>query len=81
MASCKSCGAEIDWAVDTAGKRIPVDQGEREDGNVAVFRPADNSGLIARYLKHGEQLIDERRTVSHFATCPQAEKWRERGRG
>lgn len=81
MASCKSCGAEIDWAIDPKGKRVPVDAGDKPDGNVAAW-PGQHVQLLARYLKRGEQpLQDERRTTSHFATCPDAEKWRERGRG
>ena len=78
MANCKSCRAEIGWAVDTKGKRIPVDAGEKPNGNVAVQEVGPR--LYARYLaKGGIPAESERRTTSHFATCPDARAWRERG--
>jgi hypothetical protein len=79
MANCKSCGAAIDWAVDPAGKRIPVDTGQREDGTLAV-QPLGGGALAVRYMRKGSVLsVDEYRAVSHYATCPDAKAWRERG--
>lgn len=80
MASCRSCGAQIGWATDIGGKPVPVDPGEREDGTLAVQEAGGK--LHARYLrKDGAVTAGERRTVSHFATCPQAGEWRTQGGG
>lgn len=80
-AACKSCGAPINWGTDPQGKSIPVDPGEREDGNLAV-QERFGGGLHVRYLRKGGVLtVHERRTTSHFATCPDRDQWRERGRG
>lgn len=84
MASCDSCEAPIDWTVTEAGKRMPVDAGEREDGNVIVTAGTRNGRpvLLSRAVTGGElPMPGERRTTSHFATCPDRDKWRDRGRG
>jgi len=80
VASCRSCDAPVDWALTEAGRRMPVDAGERPDGNLAVS--GHGRMMRARALKDGEQPAEgERRTVSHYATCPDSDKWRDRGRG
>lgn len=71
VSACKSCGAPVDWAVTPAGKRMPLDVGPAENGNltlklgIAVPRTEEHvaAGLPAR--------------VSHYATCPQANLWRK----
>lgn len=79
-AACRSCGAEIHWGRDAAGKRVPVDAAPREDGNLAVQLQAAGGELHVRTLrKDGVLTVHEWRAVSHFATCPDAQKWRERG--
>ncbi len=51
------------------GKNVPLDPEERSDGNIVL------EGGKARYLKQGEQYSGPR-WVSHFATCPDRDKWR-----
>lgn len=81
MAECKSCRAPIQWAVTSRGKQMPVDAGTAPDGNAAV-RKLPGGALGVRHLRADSPLADgERRTVSHYVTCPDAKKWRERGRG
>lgn len=79
MSTCRSCGAEIAWAI-TRGteKPMPLDALPVTDGNVAVSR--DGAGnLMARVLAAGEGArSDEKLGRSHFATCPQADSWRTR---
>ena len=82
VATCGSCGTEIDWALMPSGKRNPVDHHSAGDpnGTLAVKR-LDDGTLAARVLKDGDQPEqDEKRGTSHFATCPDADKHR-RGRG
>ena len=81
MAECRSCRITIDWAQLPDGKPVPVDRASAGDpkGNLAVHRTTAGT-LKARVLKAGEQLQPgEVRGISHFASCPQARQWRERG--
>lgn len=76
MASCRSCGVEIEWAVTEHRKSIPLDVGTRADGNLRVeSRVATERGMtpLVRYVKRGE---GDR--VSHFATCPDRDEHRKR---
>lgn len=79
MAKCRSCDAEIVWAVSEAGKRMPLDAKPFPGGNVEMIG-ADAAGTpVARVLSPGapnETGAD--RHVSHFATCAQAGSWRRR---
>jgi hypothetical protein len=68
---CRSCGAPIDWAITVRGSRIPLDIGRRlgPDGNVSVVDG------IAHVVKPGD---GDR--ISHFVTCPNADRHRKRDR-
>ncbi len=80
-ALCGSCNAPIVWAKDPAGKSIPVNHGSDPGGNLAV-QEARGGGLHVRYLRRDSVLtVHEWRATSHFASCPDAAKWRERGSG
>ena len=73
MASCKSCGAPIEWAHwETSGKATPIDAAPAANGNLAVV-----NGKIHKYTAEDARLARDRRT-SHFATCPDAQDWRSR---
>ncbi len=71
MATCKSCDAPIEWATSaTTGKAMPLDVGDTPNGNLVVVQ-----GSVRAFTAEDERLHRVRRT-SHFATCPQAGKWR-----
>lgn len=77
-ARCGSCHSEIEWAKTENGRLIPIDALPVADGNLAVRRVTGD--LLARVVKPEDQLEpDEKRGVSHFATCPNASKHRKRG--
>ena len=83
MAECGSCPAEVDWVLLPSGSRMLVDRASAgdPDGNLAVRRMADGT-LAARHVKPGDQLEPgEVPGKSHFSSCPDAQAWRERGRG
>jgi len=61
MSLCKSCQAEIEWALTTNGKKVPLDP---EPITVAVTQD-DGSVMVVT----GRQ--------AHFATCPNASKHRK----
>jgi hypothetical protein len=68
--TCRSCGAPIEWAVTTRGKRIPLDPGTHPDGNIDLV---DGIAYIT-----GQIAVPTRRRRSH--TCPNADQHRKRGR-
>lgn len=66
--TCRSCGAKIEWA-------------RRVNGNKAM---PWNGEIVAIRTKREEatnrviETLDSSVTISHFATCPDAEKFRRR---
>ena len=62
---CRSCTAEVYWIVTASGKRMPVDCDVE-------------GGYSPDAARANEGLVPEGRGISHFATCPDASKWRHR---
>jgi len=78
MSRCKSCGAEIIWIRMTSGKNMPCNATKypyRLDlhGDLTLVTP---QGKVARgtYDPEGENIG----YMSHFATCPAANRFRRR---
>lgn len=69
MARCRSCGAEILWAVTKAGKRIPIDPEPEPYGNVQLDESAGEVRATVVAIGDGTH-------VSHFASCPLAYRHR-----
>lgn len=68
MSNCKSCGEEIKWLKTRAGKNIPVnipDSIEEETKHDAVISAVE---------------FNKDYMVAHFATCPQANKHRNKNK-
>ena len=77
MASCRSCGAELVWAVTANGKRIPLDTKPVEHPKSGLFRLV-SAGIDPRIRPPLAASADaDDLYVSHFATCPNAEEWRK----
>lgn len=58
---------------------MPVDHDPTEAGNLAVRRDPEDGQLRARPAPAGAKLAaGERRGMSHFATCPNADQHRKR---
>ncbi len=84
---CASCDAEIIWAKSVTGKSMPVDPEPIEGGNIVLVRNDSDEPPTARYEGPARQaylkkLAERRRDVSklfvsHFTSCPDAEKWRK----
>lgn len=76
MSTCRSCGAEILWAITEKGKPMPLDAApvEAADARQGLFEIA--------HTGEGTFAIPSRpvpaRFVSHFATCPNADSHRKR---
>lgn len=76
MATCRSCGAEIQWMETENGKKMPVDPeplrwGDLKNGDVAV----NFHGRTRKKNKHMRENGDW--FLSHFATCPNADDHRK----
>lgn len=69
MSTCE-CGAPMRWEKTVAGAKIPLDPEPVPLGNLYIRE----DGLVATYHKDlGRSVL---RYVSHFATCPVADKYR-----
>lgn len=73
MSQCRSCGADIVWALTTNGKRMPVDAEPSAEGNIRLRNAGGHvfADVVA-------PLSHDRLRLSHFATCPSFAKHRRR---
>ena len=77
MSKCRSCGAEIIWVPTVSGKNMPCDakpipyREDIEGGQVIVT----SDGRVVRAKV--DLTSDTFGYISHFATCPNADKWRK----
>jgi 5'-3' exonuclease len=77
---CQSprCRQKIRWAVTEAGEEMPVDYAPDPAGRLVRFMRAPGDWRI-RVLKKGEEpAAGETRWTSHYATCPEATRFRGR---
>ena len=65
LVKCKSCGELVFWVISTRGATIPINQQQSVDGNIRIV---DGTALVGT---KGSGPY-----VSHFATCPHANKHR-----
>jgi hypothetical protein len=70
MNFCKSCGAEIIWAVTENGKRMPLDA--QPINRPSCFVLNDREDPPVAVVAKGPSVY-----VSHFATCPNADQHRK----
>ncbi len=75
---CRSCNAEIVWAVTKRGKRAPVDKRPDHRGDFLLIRTSGELRLVHQATATFEQLAEHGpdRYVTHFATCPAADRHR-----
>lgn len=83
MSACRSCGAPVVWAVTVDGRRMPVDRDPVDGGNVLLAPSVEPGGsptatVVGKRVQ--ETLFGDNgpRYVSHFATCPDANRHRRR---
>lgn len=80
LGRCRSCGRDVLWLVTTAGKRMPCDLGQVwlvEDPQGGQIGVSAEGATITGYGVGGpgRDVVEVR--TSHFATCPEAAKWRK----
>lgn len=76
---CKSCTRPIIWAVTKNGHPMPVDPVAIDGGNLELQRQAGlppRANIIPPREAGGRQGLRR----SHFASCPDAARWRKEGR-
>ena len=67
MAECRSCGVAILWVRTQRGHLMPVDREPVRGGNLHIERGIAQVVAPSGALRH----------VSHYATCPAADKHRK----
>lgn len=76
-ATCRSCGAQIEWCLTSTGKKTPINaEPDREHGTIKQrggYAHILSGDDLQRAREAGETLY-----VSHWATCPQSRAWRKR---
>ena len=78
---CSSCYRPIIWAITTTAKAMPVDaEPPTQGGNVDLEHRGATVKPLARVLGVAAQFGRANLRTSHFATCPDAKKWRSKGR-
>lgn len=72
---CRSCGAPIIWALTRTYRIMPIDAEPVDGGNVVIVGRGERAPRVD--VRPGGTLFDDRPTyTSHFATCPDAARWR-----
>ena len=78
---CRACGAEIGFIKTVAGKTIPVNPEEvayeqKAGGSLKIVTP--NGEVLSAERPADPQKATGIGYISHFATCPEADKFRKR---
>lgn len=80
MARCRSCGAEINFIAMNSGKLHPVDTVKhtmiKGEGKETLI--TDDGEIIRGTFASYEEGANASGYISHFATCPYADKFRRR---
>ena len=81
MSKCRSCGAEIKFIKLKSGKWNPVDIQKhtiiKDEGNEILV--AENGEIIRGKFASIKEGANASGYISHFVTCPNADRHRNRG--
>lgn len=75
--NCRACGAAIFFVLSASGKSVPLDAVPADNGNYEI----GDDGIARVVTKERICEIEEGSPLylSHFATCPDAKKFRKKG--
>jgi hypothetical protein len=82
VSACRSCNAPVVWAITSkTGAAIPLDPNPIADGNVVRIGTATRGAPLVLVLTDEELGRARKQGVvqlyrSHFASCPDADRWR-----
>lgn len=79
--TCRGCGAPIIWIKTAAGKSMPCDAEpitywQDSTGSNKIVTP--NGEVLSARLEGDPQKATSIGYISHFATCPAADKFRRK---
>jgi len=80
---CRSCGAQIIWIKTKAGKNMPcnaklVSFRYPKEGEKGTQRIVLAHGEVVSVIEEDSDKADGQGYISHFASCPNANKHRRR---
>lgn len=77
---CRSCRAQIAWAITPNGKKLPLDPEPHDQGNLTVSLDGGvlRTGVVLRAAREAMHEAGNQLYLSHFATCAHADQWRKR---
>lgn len=75
---CRTCTAQIIWAVTRNGKDMPVDAEPTPDGNVRLVERRGMDPLAEVIGNPAKRFGLTGLRLTHFVKCPQADRWRRR---
>lgn len=80
LALCRSCSARVVWIRTQSGKRMPLDADPSPKGDFVIVKHIDGGTLAVLVTPKTVEFYHDikERYLSHFATCPDAGKWRRR---
>lgn len=73
--SCRTCDARVIWADQPNGRPLILDYDPSPNGNVRLRK--GQAEVLGKDAAAEARLAGEELYISHFATCPQAAKWRK----
>lgn len=78
--ACRTCGAGMIWTTTAARNDMPVNAAPDVDGTIKLTWGADKLTVHSKVVRGARILALLRGSLhtSHFATCPQADRWRTR---
>lgn len=79
VATCKRCSAEMIWCRTGRGKKMPVDA-EPTAAGLFVLEGDEQDPLAHRLANDAAATYTGEKYTSHFATCPNADEFRQKGR-
>lgn len=81
MNECRSCGQPIVWVKLKSGKANPCDPQLHsiKTGGRGMTLVTKDGRVVSGEPCGFDDGADESGYISHFATCPNASKWRKRG--
>jgi hypothetical protein len=71
VSTCRSCGAQILWAITANGRYLPVDADPDPSGSIRLHR-SEGGDLLANVGGTDDGPLYR----SHFASCPDADHHR-----
>lgn len=88
FSACAACDRTIRWAISDNDRFLPLDPHPIEGGNVELLDDVipTAKGALHRAKVHGKnpqlelilEAVDTDRYVTHFVTCPDADRFRRR---